>query len=309
LIVKWIVTVAAFVYLLNQGMFSSAHFSFSIDSAPWLLGTLACAFITVFGTAVRFHCVLLQLGQPSRLSSVVRMFFGGLLLRQIGSDLAFDGMRLVMLRKQGVEPAIIGTAVLTDRLFGVSTIFLIAFLFSFFYLKIENLYWLITLSLILLAAIPVFFIAFYRFYCTRDTGALFRIPGSKLALGMGEALELLSRKPVHMILLSLFSFLPFLATLFAAYCNSRILENMILSCGEAMAGASVAVLASILPLPLSGVGVGESVFGWVVSVIRGGGEIVNYAPVFFLSRLFMLTIGCVSWVVTMCSGKRRESLP
>lgn len=300
LIARWSIAVAAFSYLLNEGMFSSVNFSFSADFLPWLLCSLACALITVFGTAVRFHLVLRQLGQPSCLSRVAGMFFGGLLLLQIGSNFAFDGMRLVLLRKQGVAPAIIGTSVLADRLFGVSAIFLIAFFFAIGYSQnLGILFWPITGSLIFIAAIPAAFIVFRRFFGSFTEGWLFRIPGSRLAWGMGEALELLARRPLWMVSLQLFSFLPFLAQLFGAYCSSRAL-GIELFCGEAMAGSAFASLTAILPLPLSGVGVGENVFGWVVSMLRGGGEIVDYASVFFIGRVLTLVIGCVSWVVMTC---------
>jgi hypothetical protein len=234
------------------------------------------------------------------------MFFSSLIFQQIGSELAFDGMRFITLRKQGIVPAIIGSSVLTDRLFGVSTMFLFGFFFSLRYFKMEGFHWLIISGLVLIVAIPVCLILFRHFCGSSDNGWLSHIPGAKLAVTMGEALELLAHMPVQMILLSLFSFLPFLVILFAYYCNSQALD-MSLSCNEAMFGASLASLTAILPLPMAGVGVGESAFGWAVSSLRGGGEIVDYAPVFFVSRLFMLIIGCISWVITMCIGNWRKN--
>jgi hypothetical protein len=234
------------------------------------------------------------------------MFFCGLIFQQIGSELAFDGMRLIALRKQGIVPAMVGSSVLADRLFGVSVMFLLALFFSLCYLKTENFHWLIMSCLLLLAVIPFFFILFRRFCSSYANSLLLRIPGSRLAVNMGEALELLARKPMQMLLLLSFSFLPFLAMLFAAYCNSQAL-GMSLSCNEAMIGASLATLTAVLPLPMAGIGIGESVFGWVVSTLRNGGEIVDFAPVFFVSRLFILTIGCIFWVITMCVGQRREN--
>ncbi len=306
-ICKWGIAIIGFVYLLNEGMFSSSHFSFSSYSAPWLVGSLACALVSEFGTATRFHFVLLQLGQSSCLLNVARMFFSGLFFQQIGSNFAFDGMRIIMLRKQGLPPAVIGTSILADRLFGVSTIFLIAFFFSVYYLRVENLHWVIGGSLVLIAAIPICFIVFRRVCGSSINDLWLRIPGIRLILAMGEALELLARNPVHVGLLALYSFLPFLTMLFASYCNARALA-IPLSCGEAMAGASFASLTSILPLPLSGVGIGESAFGWVVATLRGAGEIVDYAPVFFIHRFFILTIGCFSWVIIMCvnTGKQKR---
>lgn len=295
-ICKWLLVVAAVIWLVREGMLSSGKFSFAPAAPLWLAGGAVLYVSCVFGFAWRFHLMVRSLAYPSTFGGQVRLFLAGLLPQMIGSALAFDIMRAMALRRAGVPGGAIGGILLTDRMLGVLALLFSLVAILLLFLDMGDVWLSLWLAIFFIAAIPLCFFAWNGAANSSRFAFLNSVPGSKLVCGMAEAMRLLCRRPAYLVALFMMSVILQVAMLTVLYCVGNALLNAKLPLIDAIAGGVVATLTTIVPLPAAGAGVGEGVFGAVAAATSGRGDAADFAPVYLMNRLLLLGIGVAAWL-------------
>lgn len=70
-----------------------------------------------------------------------------------------------------------------------------------------------------------------------------------------------------------------------------------------MAGGSLALFTTAIPLPMAGLGVGEAAFGEVVARVRGEAALADFAAIFLVYRFSSLALGTASYLWLLLSRK------
>ncbi|MDR2503921.1 MAG: lysylphosphatidylglycerol synthase domain-containing protein [Deltaproteobacteria bacterium] len=299
--IRWLVPLAALFYLWRAGLFSVERLR-PAQAIFWALpAALALIILNTACFGLRFHCLLRCLGLDSDFRAQWKLHFAGLLAQQVGSEAAFEAMRFAGVKAQGLPGADILAAALVDRLLGLLALIALALTALAFYRPESRPYalafvpgaaLLILIALALcrrLAALPV------------GNGCL-----TSLAARLAALLLVFKGRRQRLALLLLPAaaghVLAFLALYFCAVC----LEGPSLNPLEAVAGGAVFTASQALPLPLAGLGAGETAFGAALARLRGTGSLLDFAPILLLNRLLMLAAGIIGWLwLAASSGKNR----
>lgn len=294
-IAKWMIMAAAIYYLWREGALSRDRLRFS-DIAPWSI-PLALLFLALSTAAIglRFHCLLRCLDCPSTPLRQTKLHFSGLLVQQVGSDTAYDVMRIVGAKTMGGSGAGIFAALMMDRLLGLLALTAITMV------GLPHLWsgpeWLLASAgvILFLLAVPVCFVMLHSFSEARADSLLWRIPGSGFAAAIGKSVKAYRRHGLSvcgLFALSLFAHLCMFSALFFCGCS---LADINLAPMESVLAGALSTFTGVLPLPMAGLGVGEVAFGSVVARMRGVGDAGNFASVFLVNRMLLLALGAVCW--------------
>ncbi|MDR2827737.1 MAG: flippase-like domain-containing protein [Candidatus Adiutrix intracellularis] len=301
---KWLVMAGALVYLGYMGVLSGEKLNFS-NSAWWCL-PLAFFFLilSVFTFSLRFHWLLTGLGSPSNISRQLKIHFSGILVQQIGSEISFEALRLVSNRALGSRGPDILVAAILDRLLGVSTlILLIALTFTFFLSTDRWNQFRSELIIFIVITLAAFLILALRRRLTqlKRPSWLRHLPGGAFLVEVTKAIQTFRRPYIVLTTLFFLSLAGHLATFITLYFCGLSLTGINLSPLESVTGGAIFLFTGALPLPLAGLGVGETVFGQVVADMRGLGIPADFASVFLINRLFLLILGTISWLCLVSS--------
>lgn len=302
--VQWLVVAGALFYLYRSGMFSREHFTFSSSALFWLVFTLLVLYMNLVGTALRFHWILKALHQPSKLVSLLRIFFLGMLPLQLGSFLAFDGMRLVMLRKSGMGYKTIGSSLILDRLIGFVGIFLLAVCFAICLVDSERIVIIIGFALLLSTLLfPMCVMGLAKLATKERFVMLSNLPGMAFVTSISDSLRLLANRIFLLPLLVFIATFTHISAIIGIYGAAKMLSGIDINIFESLAGGTMVFAFGAIPLPLSGVGVGENIFAWVVADLRQEQILlIDYAAVFFLYRIISIGAGILSWIFLLIMG-------
>lgn len=302
----YLLTAWAIVHLAREGMFSGNNFVFSSAAWLWLCAGCAAYALSVGGLALRFHLLMrLMRISPPPLDATVRCFFHGLLPQLFGTQLAFDALRAYFLGKRGVAAADIAGSVLVDRLLGIAA-------FLFFSLTglaviVDSRRFLpaVLAALALSLALPSALIGWRALVAGGRFPFLKSLPGSAFLCEMAVSLLRLKGQKRRFMALQCLAIAAQFCQLSCIYCAARALDGSELSLFETTVSGSLASLVGLLPLPLSGLGVSESVFGAVASEMRRTGGAADFAPVFLLNRLIAMAMAVAAWIFVR-DGDRTE---
>lgn len=303
-IAKWLIMAAAVYYLWREGaLWDRLRLD---EAAYWAIpGAMACLFLSTALICIRFHGLVRCLGCPSDIREQAKFHFPGLLVQQIGSDAAYDIMRLIGTKRLGGAGAGVFAALMMDRLLGLLALTVIAAV------GLSQLWdgpeWLLAAGGVaaLLVLAPVVLALFHSLSRARADSWLWRIPGSGFIAGVGGAVKAFRRHWAMLgglFALSLVAHLCMFAALF--FCG-RALAGMELRPPEAVLAGALSTFTGVLPLPMAGLGVGEVAFGAAVAKMRGVGDAVDFAGVFLVNRFLILCLGVASWIWLALAKERR----
>lgn len=295
-VAKWAIVLFALYYLWREGVLSRDRLALA-GRAAWAL-PLAGGFLALSNllVALRFHCLLRRLDCPSTFSGQCALVFPGLLVQQVGSDAAFDIMRIVGARRMGGGGSAIFAALMADRLLGLMA--LTALAMTALPLFHDGGSWLPAAlgAMAFLLAVPVCFALFHSLRDARPGSWLERLPGSRFIAGIGEAVKVYRGSLPLLAGLFLTSLTAHGCVFAALYCCGLSLAGVDLRPAEAFLAGALSTFTGVLPLPLAGLGVGEVAFGAVVARMRGAGEAGDFAGVFLVNRILLLAIGLAAFV-------------
>ncbi|MCC8189618.1 MAG: flippase-like domain-containing protein [Planctomycetes bacterium] len=307
---KWLIVAAAVGWLWREGTLALPELR-PAPGAGWRLAAAAgCLAVATAAVGVRFHRLLRCLDCPSSLAGQIRIVFSGLLAQQAGSDAAFDVMRGVAARNAGGGGPEIIAALMADRLLGLFALTAIAV--AGLSIVWSGGGWLAAslVLIVILAAAPALLALGHS---ARRSGALpwlWRLPGSRFLAAVGGAVKRYRHRWRALPGLFLLSLAGHGATFAALYCSGTALAGVDLTPAEAVVGGALATFTGVLPLPLAGLGVGETAFGLAVSAMRGGGEPLEFSLVFLVNRLILLAFGAAAWVwLALARGRSRPVRP
>lgn len=304
-IAKWVIMVLAVAYLWREGALSSERLRLS-SSAAWGL-PLAALFLSlsVAAMSVRFHVLLRGCGCPSVLAGQFKITFSALLMQQIGSDAAFDVMRVVGGKTMGGATAGIVAALMADRLLGLMALTAIAAVVLPGLWDGPEGVLLAAAVALALVAVPAVLVLFTRHVRARPGSRLLRIPGSGFLAAVGASIAAYRGGAGVLAALFALSLAAHGCVFTALYFCGVSLAGAELAPLEAMAGGALSTFTGALPLPMAGLGVGEMAFGATVARLRGVGDAGDFAAIFLVNRLLLLTLGVVAWLWLALAKNRR----
>lgn len=300
-IAKWVFIAAAVAYLAKAGMFSWDRFRLSRGDWAWCLACAVVFALVIAGAALRFHFLLRTLGCGSEWRAQLRLFYGGLFLQMVGSNFAFDAMRALLMRRGGMAGGMIATSLLADRLLGLTASLFFGFSGLLLLFEPGRYLTVLAISAALAIAAPLAPIGWRRLVSSGKCGRLASLPGSAFVSAMGESFLLLARRPGPLLTLQAMAIAIAFASFFCIYLAAAAL-GVGITLTECVIGGAIANLVTVLPLPITGLGLGESVFGGVVAGLRDSGQIVDFAPAFFLMRMISLVVGLAAWFAVLPGG-------
>lgn len=298
---KWLVMAVAVWYLWREGMLSAERLRLTPEAAYGLPAAVVCLGACTAFVAYRFHRLLRCLGVDSRLAGQARIHFSGLLAQQIGSEVAYDAMRVLGSRSMGGGTADIVAAAVVDRLLGLLSLTAVAA--ASLAAAWGGTAWLAAALFPPLAAAGlVGCVALGRAASSPGASRLRRVPGVGFAVGVCGALARYRSRGATLLALFFLAVAGHMCFFAALYFCGVSLAGAGASLAEAVAGGAASSYTAALPLPMAGLGVGEAAFGEVVSRMRGSGEAADFAPVFLANRLLLLALGAASWLWLSLSG-------
>lgn len=305
-VLKWLVLIAAVWYLWREGVVSADRLRLSAAAAFCLPLAGVCLCLCTALVAVRFHCLLGCLRVGSRLAGQIRVHFSGLLAQQIGSEVAYDAMRVVGTRAMGGGTADILAAAVVDRLLGLLS--LTAVTMVCLAAVWGGTVWLGAVLFVPLALAGLgVCVALGHRAASAEGSRLRRLPGVGFAVSVCGALRQYRSSGRTLGLLFFLAVAGHMCFFLALYFCGLSLEGARTSLPEAVTGGALSSFTGALPLPMAGLGVGEAAFGEAVSVMRGAGGMADFAPVFLANRLLLLAIGAASWLWLSLSGGGRAA--
>lgn len=301
---KWLVPVLAIGYLWREGMFSEQALALADSAGTAIPAAVACLCVSTAILVVRFHSLLRRLDCPSTLRAQTGIAFPGLLAQQIGSEVAFDLMRLYGARKLGGKTHTVVAALFVDRLLGLVSLTTVSAFGLALVWKGNDWIFAVALTLVALVAVPA---ALWLWqYAAGRFPRLRRLPGAGFVESLGKSMWALRRAGPTLVALFLLSVAGQLAFIGALYCCSHAFVHAAVTPDEVLAAGAISSFTTAVPFPLAGLGIGEAAFGEVVVRMRENGNAADFAPVFLLNRVALLGIGTVSWVVMLLAGGRRK---
>lgn len=310
---KWAIMAAAVWYLWREGALSLDRLRLSADAWRGLPLALLFLGLAAAGMGFRFHCLLRSLGCPSRAAGQLNIAFSGMLAQQIGSDAAFDAMRLIGAKSLGGRGSDIVAALMVDRLIGLAALsgWTMAGLALFW----TGSGWLLP-GVAVVAGLVLVPAAFALCHSLLEKGALpwlWRLPGTRFAAAIGGAVKRFRRHGGRLAGLFALSLAGHACT-FAALSRCGIsLTGAAIRPAEAVVGGALASFTHLLPLPMAGLGVGEAAFGQAVAGLRGAADGGDFAPIFLLNRFLLLLMGMAAWLwlslARSGAGTVAESVP
>lgn len=301
---KWLIPVLAIAYLWREGMFSERTLALADSAKAAVPAAVICLCASTAILVVRFHCLLRRLECPSTLCAQTGVAFPGLLIQQIGSEVAFDLMRLYGAKKLGGETHAVVAALFVDRLLGLVSLTAVSAFGLALVWKGNDRIFAVALTLAMVAAVPAG-LWLWRYAMGRFP-RLRRLPGAGFIESLGKSMWALRRAGGMLVALFLLSVAGQLAFLGALYWCGRAFVHAAVSPGEALAAGALSSFTTAAPFPLAGLGIGEAAFGEVVVRMRENGNAADFAPVFLLNRVAALGVGIVSWVIMLAAGGRRK---
>lgn len=306
---KWLVMAVALWYLWSVGAFAADR----LRPAPGAAWRVACAIaflaLSVSMLAGRFHFLLRMLGCASLYRRQLEIFFPGILAQQIGSEAAFEAVRILAARQlDGASSSSAIAASIVDRLLGVAALAAIAVASVAFVLDGRAWYWGFAALVAVMAAAPAIPLVCARLLAANPDSALARLPGFRFVASIGDRLSMFRKHVPFIIFLSLPSLAAHFLVLLALYCFASSIGASPVTLGEAVAGGSLALFTTAIPLPMAGLGVGEAAFGEAVARMRGDASPGDFAAIFLVYRFSALALGTASYAWLLLSrrlaGKR-----
>lgn len=307
-VARWVVLAAAVWYLWREGALSRDRLRLSETAVYGLTAALLFQAANTALIAFRCHCLFRCLGAPSGLGRQLRLHFSGLLAQQVGSELAYDAMRLLGGSRMGGRGTAVFAALMADRLLGL--VALTALTIASLALFWEGIGWVpaVSVAAVVSAVVPLAFAWWHGKTAGNPESRLWRVPGAGLASAIGGAMLEFRRRGATLAALLVVSVAAHLCMFAALYFCGSALENCAVTAGEALTGWALSTFTGILPLPMAGLGVGETAFGETVAKLRGAGAGADFAPVFLVNRLLVLTLGTLSWFgLTLFGGGTRNN--
>lgn len=296
LICKWVIPVVALLYLWREGVFAPG----TIRLTPAIVGNLAIAVclivVATLAVSLRFHCLLGCLGIKSTAGKQLRLNFPGLLIQQFASEAAFDGMRILAAKKMGGKNAVVLAALMADRLLGLLALTTMAVAGLAWFWKDSGWMYGAALPLAVIVMLPCGFIVANLLH-EKQYSWFHRIPGSAFVASIGSMFGVYRHHAPILIGLFCSSCLTHLCLFAALYFCGQSLEHAPPTLAESIVGGVVSSFTGILPLPMAGLGVGETAFGETIARMRGHSQVASYAGVFLINRILIFGLGVVSWLV------------
>lgn len=295
--VMYLLTAGAVLYLVREGMLSGDKFVFAPGWALWLCAGSAVFIVSIAGSALRFQ-LLMQLMRisPPAFGATARCFFRGLLPQFFATQLAFDAMRAYFLGKNGVAGGDIAGSIFVDRLLGIAAFVFFACIGFVAFVSSQRFLLAVLVAAALVLVLPIALIGWRHLAAGVRFRFLSAIPGSTLLCRAADSLARLRNEKGRLFLLQVLAIFTQLCQLLCVFCVSRALKNVELPPFQAIVAGAIASLTGLLPLPLAGVGVGESVFGAAAAELRQSGGPADFAPIFLLNRLLFMTIAVLAWL-------------
>lgn len=297
-VAKWMVPAAALYYLWREGMFSPERIRLTPSTAWNLAAALVLIAVATLLVSVRFHVLLRCMGVRSTMRAQARLNFPGLLVQQVASEAVFDMMRIVGAKKMGGNNATVLAALMADRLLGLLSLTTITVCGFAWFWKGSGWAYAAVLPLGAIVLLPCgLFLA--SFLYERQYSWFRRIPGSAFVASIGKTLGAFRHHGGTLTVLFCSSCVTH-ALLFAAlYFCGRTLDVPPPTPAESIVGGAVTSFTGILPLPMAGLGVGETAFGETVARMRGHSEAASYAGVFLINRILIIALGVMSWLAAI----------
>lgn len=296
LICKWVFPVAALVYLWHEGAFSPEKIQLTPAVAENLFIAILFIVVATLAVSMRFHYLLRCLDVASTAGKQLRLNFPGLLVQQFVSEAAFDGMRIVSAKKMGGSNASVLTALMADRLLGLLSLTTMAAVGLAWFWAGSGWLYAAAFPFAVVAVLPCVFVAADILH-EKEYSWFRRMPGSAFIASIGRSLRIFRHHVRLLGWLFCTSCLTHLCLFTALYFCGQMLEQAQPSLPEAIVGGAVSSFAGIPPLPMAGLGVGETAFGETVARMRGHSLAASYASVFFVNRILVIVVGAVSWLI------------
>ena len=302
IIAGWALVCGAIAYLAHMGMFSRSVYRFTPEAwARLVLCGILFAVVTC-GLAVRFCLVLAAMGGAPAWTGQVRIYFAGLLLQAFGSNFAFDAMRGLLMKKSGMGGGLIVGSILADRILGLTAFLFFGFAGLGFLFDPERYAPVLAVSALAAVLLPGMIVLWWKVIASGRFPRLSSLPGASLAASVGEALHCLVRRPLRLFAIQTVAVAVNFLMLVCYYVAAGAIATVELSLTECVVGGAIANLVSLLPLPVTGLGVGESVFGNVVAGLRNEAVVGGFASVFFLVRIVVIVVSILSWLAVSVTG-------
>lgn len=301
----WLVVAAVIYHLWRKGSFSPDNFRLA-ESGLMLLAAAMIVWTAQFCLlTMRFRLLLRAAGVLSGFPFLMRITWLGQLMGQVIGDAGLDVLRAGVCVKAtgraGVRPVL--AAALVDRVCGLFGLLVVGLLAVAIYRPADLPYHAVVgIGLFYFALVAGLACLFVWPYLVGKMAWLERIPGSGTLARFSAQLVLYRRTPgvlVGSLLYSMASHFVIIVILF-------LCENAILAknpdFGSCMVAGSMALLAGLIPLPLGGIGVRETLYAELVSALCGAEYFQSSMSAMFLVRATFLANLAVGSLIAMAFG-------